>query len=200
MANVKLWTQRTELSYPLGLVQKGLAEIGSGSALEAPPGARDQIFTIMNSTSPTGPLPVPEGICEMCGRPDAIRMGDRWLCPDCISVAGSCCPEFGAWDAWASEPPKATHDRARRRFEIPLGNDTAPAFLSYAVEGDIVTFQHTFVPEKLRGRGLAAVLVRVALTEARRARWKIIPACSYVAAFIRRHPEHADLIVRGQIS
>ncbi|MBX7211578.1 MAG: hypothetical protein K1X78_24945 [Verrucomicrobiaceae bacterium] len=41
--------------------------------------------------------------CEACGRHDPIRMGDRWLCAECISTAGSCCPEFGAWDAWSQE-------------------------------------------------------------------------------------------------
>jgi len=55
----------------------------------------------MDSTSfPTKPSPESDAVCEACGRPDAVRMGDRWLCPDCISAAGSCCPEFGAWDAW----------------------------------------------------------------------------------------------------
>jgi len=28
-----------------------------------------------------------------------VAIGDRWLCADCIAVAGSCCPEFGAFDA-----------------------------------------------------------------------------------------------------
>jgi len=41
-------------------------------------------------------------VCEACGRDEALLMGDRWICADCISVAGSCCPEFGAWDAWSS--------------------------------------------------------------------------------------------------
>ena len=41
--------------------------------------------------------------CESCGRPEAILMGGRHLCLECISIAGSCCPEFGAWDAWSQD-------------------------------------------------------------------------------------------------
>ncbi len=38
--------------------------------------------------------------CELCGAPGALAVGGRHLCPECIQVSGSCCPEFGAWDAW----------------------------------------------------------------------------------------------------
>ncbi len=37
--------------------------------------------------------------CELCGRFGALRMADRLLCPDCCANSGSCCPEFGAFDA-----------------------------------------------------------------------------------------------------
>ena len=94
----------------------------------------------------------------------------------------------------SSNQPSVIHDTERRLFEIRLSPDAPPAFLEYAVAGDHVVFKHTFVPEALRGQGLAAHLVRAALAEARRAGWKVIPRCSYVATFIQRHPEFADLI------
>lgn len=87
-----------------------------------------------------------------------------------------------------------THDAARRRFEIRSTPETPPAFLDYAIAGDRVVFEHTFVPDALRGQGVAAALTRAALAEARRAGWRIVPACSYVAAYIERHPEFTDLI------
>jgi predicted GNAT family acetyltransferase len=55
-------------------------------------------------------------------------------------------------------------------------------------------FTHTFVPDALRGRGIAAVLVRTALEEARRTGRRVVPRCSYVAEFIQRHPEFRDLV------
>ena len=88
---------------------------------------------------------------------------------------------------------QATHDPGRQRF-VWAADGAPPAFLSYTFAGDRVIFEHTFVPDALRGQGLAAQLVRAALTEARRVGWKVVPACSYVASFIKRHPEFADVI------
>jgi predicted GNAT family acetyltransferase len=84
------------------------------------------------------------------------------------------------------------HNTQRQRFETRI--DGRAAYLTYTFQGDVVLFDHTFVPEEFRGKGIAAALVREGLEEARRQRWKIVPTCSYVAAFIRRHPEFAGLV------
>lgn len=54
-------------------------------------------------------------------------MGDRLLCPECISVAGSCCPEFGAWDAWSSKTgvvPRCYTNESRSAAQTPPGAST----------------------------------------------------------------------------
>ena len=94
-----------------------------------------------------------------------------------------------------SSPLPVVHNVSLRRFEDQTG-DGPSSFLSYTFEGDCVVFDHTFVPDELRGRGIAANLVRAALNEARQRRWRIVPRCSYVAVFIKRHPEFADLVYR----
>jgi predicted GNAT family acetyltransferase len=48
------------------------------------------------------------------------------------------------------------------------------------------------VPTADEGRGIGASLVRAALDDARKRGFKIVPACSFVAAFVRRHPEYND--------
>ena len=68
------------------------------------------------------------------------------------------------------------------------------ALMSYSRDGGRVVFDHTYVPEQFRGKGVAAALVRAALNEAREQHWQIVPQCSYVAAFIERHPEFASLV------
>lgn len=103
-------------------------------------------------------------------------------------------PDIRTPEADATAMPSVTHDAGRKRFEMRVAVGP-PAFLSYAHEGDRVVFAHTEVPEELRGRGLAAILVRSALEEARRRRWTIEARCDYVATFIRRNPEFADMSV-----
>ena len=60
--------------------------------------------------------------------------------------------------------------------------------------GATQTFTHTFVPGELRGRGIAELLVRTALEDARTAGHKVVPSCSYVAKFIERNPTYQSLL------
>ena len=92
-------------------------------------------------------------------------------------------------------PLPVAHNVSLRRFELHAG-DGGLAFLSYTGDGDQVIFEHTFVPNELRGKGIAANLVRAALAEARQQRWKIVPHCSYVAGFIKRNPQFADSVAQ----
>ena len=92
----------------------------------------------------------------------------------------------------AQEVP-VVHNAARQRFEVAMDDEVA--FVSYSHVAGRVVFEHTYVPERFRGKGIAATLVRAALNEARNQRWRIVPQCSYVAAFVERNPEFADLVV-----
>jgi predicted GNAT family acetyltransferase len=84
------------------------------------------------------------------------------------------------------------HDAAARRFEAVV--EGHESHLSYADAGDgVLDFQHTFVPEELRGRGIASRLVAHALDHARSQGLKVIPTCPFVRNFMRRHPEYRDL-------
>jgi len=86
------------------------------------------------------------------------------------------------------------HHPERQRFEVQLADHLA--FLSYQHAGGRVVLDHTYVPNPLRGRGLANALALAALEEARRQGWKIVPECSFVSAFLERHPEFTDLLDR----
>ena len=81
------------------------------------------------------------------------------------------------------------HVPHEQRFETADG-----AFLTYTLREGVATFDHTVTPVHLRGQGIAAQLARVALDYARQQGWRVIPACSYIDAFIRRHPSYADLV------
>jgi predicted GNAT family acetyltransferase len=56
---------------------------------------------------------------------------------------------------------------------------------------------HTEVPAALAGHGIAAALAKFALDNARERGMDVVPKCAYVAAWIKRHPDYADLVRAG---
>ncbi|WP_329740805.1 GNAT family N-acetyltransferase [Dyella sp. A6] len=66
--------------------------------------------------------------------------------------------------------------------------------LDYVLDGQVMTIVHTAVPSVVAGRGLAGELAQAAMDAARTAGWKVVSACSYIAAWLRRHPGYADLL------
>jgi hypothetical protein len=84
------------------------------------------------------------------------------------------------------------HDPAAQRFSTT--RDGARAVLDYMLDGSTMTITHTEVPPPIAGRGIATELVRSALAAARGRGWRVVPACSYAAAYMARHSQQrADL-------
>lgn len=91
--------------------------------------------------------------------------------------------------------PAIEHDRPAHRFTTTV--DGLQGHVEY-VEGDgVMTITHTVVPDAIGGRGIAGRLVRAALEHARGAGLKVVPQCSYAAAYIDKHPEYAGLLRDG---
>jgi predicted GNAT family acetyltransferase len=80
---------------------------------------------------------------------------------------------------------------ALHRFELGLDGHTA--FSSYRRADGVLTILHTEVPKELNGRGIGSRLVRGLLDIARAQGEKVKPLCSFVAAYMDKHPEYADL-------
>ena len=85
------------------------------------------------------------------------------------------------------------HNEAASRYE--LTEDGATAFASYVREGDVMVFDHTVTPPEFRGRGIASRVVKAALADVRARGLRIVPACSFVADYVTRHPEVGDVVV-----
>ncbi len=81
---------------------------------------------------------------------------------------------------------------ARHRFELDVECDVA--FANYRRDGHVLTIHHTEVPKRLQGRGIGSRLVAGVLDIARAQRLTVVPRCSFVKAYIKRHPESADLL------
>lgn len=85
------------------------------------------------------------------------------------------------------------HDSAASRFTTTV--DGHQGYVEYARHGDVLVITHTEVPPEIGGRGIAGKLVRAAFEHARDHGWNVRTVCSYAAAWVRRHPEFAGLMV-----
>ena len=92
----------------------------------------------------------------------------------------------------ATVPLDIRHDPDARRFSVTVEGQVCE--LDYEFAAGIMTIVHTGVPQAVGGRGIAAALVRAAFEHAKRAGWRVIPACSYAAVYVKRHPEYGHLI------
>lgn len=79
------------------------------------------------------------------------------------------------------------HNPAQHQYELDTPHGMAVAV--YHQQGDKLVFTHTEVPPADEGRGIGARLVKAALADARERGFGVVPACSFVAAVIRRHPD-----------
>lgn len=68
------------------------------------------------------------------------------------------------------------------------------AFVTYRRGNGIISLNHAEVPVELEGQGVGSELVRATLEAVRAEGMKVVPRCSFVAAYIRRHTEYADLL------
>ncbi len=80
-----------------------------------------------------------------------------------------------------------------RRYEIRV-DDVLAGFIKGREDDEAVNLIHTEVFDEFEGQGLAAELVTGALDDIRERGKKVIATCPYVAQFIEKHPDYADLL------
>ena len=85
-----------------------------------------------------------------------------------------------------------THHPQASRFEA--ATPAGLAVCSYRRQGNVLVLHHTEVPPVLQGQGVAAELVAATLAWAREQGLRVRPRCSYVASYMRRHPQTQDLL------
>ncbi|PQM51629.1 GNAT family N-acetyltransferase [Mycolicibacter virginiensis] len=87
--------------------------------------------------------------------------------------------------------PTVTHDNGQ--YKITVDGEQA-GFADYIERGDQRVFHHTVIDKAFGGRGLASTLIGAALADTRAAGKRVVPTCSFVEAYITKHPEFADLV------
>ena len=85
-----------------------------------------------------------------------------------------------------------TDNVAAGRFELAEAGGVA--FARYRREPGRLVIPYVEAPPGLRGTGAAGRLMEGVLARARAEGLKVSPLCSYAAAYIRRRPEHRDLL------
>ena len=84
------------------------------------------------------------------------------------------------------------NDTAASRYELEEQGQTSWA--DYRLQGERLFIDHVESPVALRGTGAAGRLMTALAQDARDHGLKIIPICSYAAAWLKRSPEYRDLV------
>jgi uncharacterized protein len=66
--------------------------------------------------------------------------------------------------------------------------------IRYRTEPGLVVLVHTEVAPSAEGAGVGSHLVEAALDDIRARSLQVVPLFPFVAAYIRRHPDYADLV------
>jgi uncharacterized protein len=91
-----------------------------------------------------------------------------------------------------SGSPEIRHDTRAQQFRIDEG--ASAAVLQYRRTGPRITFLHTFVPEEMRGRGVAQQLAHAGLEHAKAESLEVEPLCTFVQSYLKQHPEYQTLV------
>ncbi|MDE3026041.1 MAG: N-acetyltransferase, partial [Acidobacteriota bacterium] len=86
---------------------------------------------------------------------------------------------------------RVSDNRGELRYELHDGAELVGEIRYRTLPGALALVHTEVVPKR---RGLGTEIVRGALDDVRARGLKVVPVCPFVAAFIRRHPEYADLV------
>jgi predicted GNAT family acetyltransferase len=89
--------------------------------------------------------------------------------------------------------PRVVDNPDERRYELWVGT-TRAGLIQYLAEAGTVLLVHTEVDPAFAGQGLGERLVAGALEDLRARGLKLVPRCRFVRAYLRRHPDQADLV------
>ncbi|MEP6623618.1 MAG: GNAT family N-acetyltransferase [Acidimicrobiia bacterium] len=81
-----------------------------------------------------------------------------------------------------------------REHRLVVNIDGHEAELQYERRDGRFIAAHTLVPDAVSGRGVGSALARAAVEHARAEELVVVPQCSFVAHWLREHPEVAATV------
>jgi predicted GNAT family acetyltransferase len=79
------------------------------------------------------------------------------------------------------------------RYEV-LVDGALAGFAQYRDDAGVRVFTHTEVFDAFEGQGVGSALAAGALDLVRAAGLRIVALCPFIASYVERHPEQADLV------
>ncbi len=87
----------------------------------------------------------------------------------------------------------------KKRFELHVEDQIV--FIEYILaKGDSIYLTHTEVPVALEGNGLGSAIIKKTLKYIREKGYQLVPLCPFVAAYLKKHPEAADGLLKSGYS
>ena len=95
----------------------------------------------------------------------------------------------------ATDAPVVTDNPAASRYELHVGTELA-GFVDYLLRDHdtVISLVHTQMEPAFKGAHLATHLARFSLDDARARGLAVLPFCPYIASWIKKHPDYADLV------
>ncbi|MVN91225.1 GNAT family N-acetyltransferase [Mucilaginibacter aquatilis] len=90
------------------------------------------------------------------------------------------------------EDIQLVNNEAIHNFELVIEGHRA--FIDYKQKGDKVYLIHTEVPVELKGKGAAEAIVEKTFAYLEEHKLKLVPLCTYVGLYLKRHPEWNRLL------
>ena len=85
-------------------------------------------------------------------------------------------------------------NESAKRYEFHI--DGFIAQMEYIKAQDKIYLTHTEVPTQLEGRGIASALAKKVLADVEAKNLILVPKCSFVTTYVKRHPEWEKLIAK----
>jgi predicted GNAT family acetyltransferase len=89
-----------------------------------------------------------------------------------------------------------SNNEQQQQLQVILEGERA--WLEYRLHEGVMVLMHTEVPAKLGGRGIGTALAQYAFAFARGHHYPVKVYCPFVQAYLKRHPEQLDIVVRPQ--
>jgi predicted GNAT family acetyltransferase len=94
-------------------------------------------------------------------------------------------------------PTTFAHEPAKNRYTMTVDGQLV-AVADYVINGDSISFNHTFTQPNQRGKGYAGEVVTFAMNDVETTtKLTVVPMCWYVGKWFDEHPERASLLSRG---